>query len=238
MSRAERLLSLLQVLRRHRRPVSGSALAAELGISLRTLYRDIASLQAQGAAIDGAPGLGYVLQPGFMLPPLMFTPDEVEALVLGSRWVAERADARLASAARQALAKVAAVLPAEARQLLDGTALLVGPAVDEPRAPLSAGDAALSDVRLAIRNEHKLRLRYRDAQGHETGRTVWPVALGFFDRARVLVAWCELRQALRHFRTDRIAALETTGDRYPRRRQVLMREWREAEGIASAADGI
>ncbi|HNB45871.1 MAG TPA: HTH domain-containing protein, partial [Burkholderiaceae bacterium] len=113
MSRAERLLSLLELLRRHRRPVSGAALAESLGISLRTLYRDIASLQAQGAAIDGAPGFGYVLQPGFMLPPLMFTPDEVEALVLGSRWVAERADPRLGGAARQALAKVAAVLPAE-----------------------------------------------------------------------------------------------------------------------------
>ena len=86
MSRAERLLSLLQLLRRHRRLVSGAALAEALGVSLRTLYRDIASLQAQGAAIDGTPGFGYVLQPGFMLPPLMFTPDEVEALVLGSRW--------------------------------------------------------------------------------------------------------------------------------------------------------
>lgn len=234
MSRAERLLSLIQLLRRHRRPVSGAALAGELGISLRTLYRDIASLQAQGAAIDGAPGFGYVLQPGFMLPPLMFTPDEIEALVLGSRWVADRADPRLGGAARQAMAKIAAVLPPEARQLLDGSSLIVGPAVDPP-APgePSAGDAGLSTLRLAIRDEHKLALRYRDAQGRETERTVWPIALGFFDRARVLVAWCELRQQLRHFRTDRITALDATGQRYPRRRQVLLREWREAEGIAA-----
>jgi predicted DNA-binding transcriptional regulator YafY len=234
MSRAERLLSLLELLRRHRRPVSGAALAESLGISLRTLYRDIASLQAQGAAIDGAPGFGYVLQPGFMLPPLMFTPDEVEALVLGSRWVAERADPRLGGAARQALAKIAAVLPAEARQLLDGASLLVGPAVDAPPpGELSAGDAHLADLRSAIRAEHKLTLRYRDAQGRETVRSVWPIALGFFDRTRVLVAWCELRQQLRHFRTDRITALTLTEQRYPRRRQLLLREWREAEGIAA-----
>ncbi len=234
MSRAERLLSLLQLLRRHRRPVSGAALAGELGISLRTLYRDIASLQAQGAAIDGAPGFGYVLQPGFMLPPLMFTTDEIEALVLGSRWVTDRADSRLSSAARQALAKIAAVLPAEALHVLNGSSLIVGPAVDPP-APgePSAGDAGLATLRLAIRDEQTVTLRYRDAQGRDTERRVWPIALGFFDRARVLVAWCELRQELRHFRTDRIVALDLTGQRYPRRRQVMLREWREAEGIAA-----
>ena len=93
MSRSERLLDLLNALRRRRRPVSGRALAEETGVSLRTLYRDIASLQAQGATIEGEPGVGYVLKPGFLLPPLMFTPEEVEALVLGSRWVADRADA-------------------------------------------------------------------------------------------------------------------------------------------------
>lgn len=233
MSRAERLLSLLQLLRRHRQPVSGAALAAELGISLRTLYRDIASLQSQGAAIDGAPGWGYVLRPGFLLPPLMFTPDEIEALALGSAWVADRGDARLGAAARQALGKIAAVLPAEGRQWLDNGALLVGPAAAPPAAgSLSAGDAGLPLLRAALRSEHKLALGYRDAQGRDTERTVWPVALGFFDRARVLVAWCELRQDLRHFRTDRIFALADTGQRMPRRRQVLLREWREAEGIA------
>src|SRR6476660_2658089 len=99
MSRSQRLLDLLQILRRHRFPVTGAALAGELGISLRTLYRDIASLQEQGANIEGEPGLGYVLRPGFMLPPLMFSEDEIEALVLGSRWVAERGDERLGAAA-------------------------------------------------------------------------------------------------------------------------------------------
>jgi predicted DNA-binding transcriptional regulator YafY len=113
MSGAQRLLDLIQVLRRHRRPVAGSVLAEELGISLRTLYRDIDTLKAQGAHIDGEAGVGYVLRPGFMLPPLMFSEEEIEALVLGSRWVSERADGVLGRAARNVLAKIGAVLPNE-----------------------------------------------------------------------------------------------------------------------------
>ena len=95
MSRAQRLLDLIQLLRGYRRPVSGAVLAEALGISLRTLYRDIDTLNAQGAHIDGEPGIGYVLRPGFMLPPLMFSEEEIEAIVLGSRWVADRTDAAL-----------------------------------------------------------------------------------------------------------------------------------------------
>src|SRR5712692_11064342 len=121
MSRARRLLDLIQLFRRHRFPVAGAALAEELGISLRTLYRDIETLKAQGARIDGEPGVGYVLRPGFMLPPLMFSEDEIEALVLGSRWVAERTDEPLGEAARNALAKIAAVLPDDLKDSLDAT---------------------------------------------------------------------------------------------------------------------
>lgn len=216
----------MQLLRRHRRPVSGRALADELGVSLRTLYRDIATLQAQGAGIEGEAGLGYVLRPGFLLPPLMFTEEEVEALVLGSRWVVDRGDSRLAGAARNALAKIAAVLPPERREGLDGSALLVGPG-----APIAAGDAELAAIRQAIRAERKLELSYRDGDGSDSRRVVWPFALGFFDRVRVVVAWCELRQSFRHFRTDRIQALAVTDTRYPRRRQAMLAEWREAEGI-------
>jgi predicted DNA-binding transcriptional regulator YafY len=100
VSRAERLLTLLELLRVHRYPVPGAALAARLGVSLRTLYRDIAVLQRQGARIAGEPGLGYVLRPGFTLPPLAFTDDELDALLLGARWVADRGDASLAEAGR------------------------------------------------------------------------------------------------------------------------------------------
>jgi predicted DNA-binding transcriptional regulator YafY len=216
----------MQALRRHRRPISGKVLAAELGISIRTLYRDIGSLQAQGAHIEGAAGLGYLLRPGFMLPPLMFAEDEIEALVLGSRWVADRADPPLAMAARNALAKIAAVLPAELSDLLDSSSMLVGPG-----GPAAADGVDLAAIRRAIRSERKLDITYRDGCGAVSRRTIWPFALGFFERVRVVVAWCELRQGFRHFRTDRIAAVSGVEARCPRRRQALLKQWREAEGI-------
>ena len=179
MSRSQRLLDLIQLLRRHRHPVSGADIARQLDISLRSLYRDVATLQAQGAPIEGAPGLGYVLRDGFTLPPLMFSVDEIEALVLGTRWVMDRGDTRLAAAARDALAKVAAVLPAPLRHELDSSALLVGPGPD-----LVAGDTEGATLRAAIRREHKLAITYRDVAGADSQRTVWPFALGYFDRAQ------------------------------------------------------
>jgi predicted DNA-binding transcriptional regulator YafY len=228
MARAQRLLALLQALRRHRFPVTGDALAAELGISLRTLYRDIAALRQQGAHIEGEPGLGYVLKPGFLLPPLMFTQDEIEALVLGGRWVAQHGDTRLAAAAREAVGKIAAVLPEASRRALDGTGLLVAPALgDGPAEP------DMAPIRSAIRDECKLVLAYRDAAGNASQRTVWPIAIGFFEKTRMLVGWCELRQTFRHFRLDRIVALEVTGERYPRHRRALLQAWRASEGIAA-----
>ena len=208
--------------------MSGAALALELGVSLRTLYRDVETLNAQGASIDGEPGVGYLLRPGFMLPPLMFSEDEIEALVLGSRWVSQRADTPLGRAARNALAKIAAVLPADLKEGIDSSALLVVGAAKG----MAAGDAELTSIRHAIRAERKLRIRYADGEGTETRRTIWPFAVGFFERARVVVAWCEMRTAFRHFRTDRIAALTATETLYPRRRQVLLKEWREVQGIA------
>lgn len=227
MSRSQRLLDLIQTMRRYRRPVSGKVLAEETGISIRTLYRDIATLQAQGAHIEGEPGLGYVLRPGFMLPPLMFTEEEIEALVLGSRWVAKQPDNRLSTAARDALNKIAAVLPDDLRDSVDTAALLVGPQ-QEP-----ATDCIdLASVRKAIRSERKLDITYRDGNGSQSSRLIWPFALGFFDKVRVIVAWCELRQDFRHFRTDRLSRLEATDLRYPKRRQVLLKEWRDAQGIA------
>ncbi|HWW20136.1 MAG TPA: YafY family protein [Steroidobacteraceae bacterium] len=226
MSRAERLLQLMQVLRRHRFPVSGALLAGELRVSLRTLYRDIASLQSQGARIDGEAGLGYVLRPGFLLPPLMFSQDEIEALVLGSRWVADRADSRLADAARGAISKVAAVLPADLRIELDTSALLIAPSRQ-----IAAGDEELATIRQAIRSERKLVVKYRDLKEQESVRTIWPFALAFFDRVRVVVAWCELRRDMRHFRTDRILALSVSKTKYPRRRHTLLKEWRQIEGF-------
>lgn len=193
-----------------------------MGVSLRTLYRDIASLQAQGATIEGEPGVGYVLRPGFMLPPLMFTPEEIEALVLGSRWVAERADGRLKEAALSAVARIGAVLPPDLKDEMDSSSLYVVPGAPFPTDTV---DPAL--LRKAIRTERRLTLCYRDEAGVASERVVWPFALAFFDRVRLLLAWCELRQDFRSFRTDRIIEAQVGQDRYPARRQALMKTYHE-----------
>jgi predicted DNA-binding transcriptional regulator YafY len=221
MTRAARLLDLMQVLRRHRRPVTAQTLAAELHISARTMYRDIATLQGQGVPIEGAAGLGYVLRPGFMLPPLTFTGDELEAVAIGLQWSAQQGDHVLAAAARDALAKIAAVLPAAARIALDTTGLLV-----PPRAAASAPDPHLGTLRRAIRDERRAQLTYTDLRGNVSTRTVWPVVIGFFDSARVLAAWCELRSDFRHFRIDRITEVQVLPAPLPRRRAALLDEWR------------
>ncbi|MDC0673507.1 helix-turn-helix transcriptional regulator [Nannocystis radixulma] len=229
MSRATRLLDLLQLLRRHRAPVSGPALAEALGVSIRTLYRDIATLQAQGADIQGEPGLGYVLRPGFTLPPLMFSVDELEALVLGSRWVAVRGDARLGAAADNAVAKIRAVLPDALRETVDAATLTVPMLRDEPVA------VDVAEIRVAARREHKLVITYSDLDGADTTRTIWPLLIGFFDRVQVLAAWCELRQDYRAFRVDRIRSVEAKDERFPRRRAVLVKEWRARQGLHATA---
>jgi predicted DNA-binding transcriptional regulator YafY len=226
MSRAQRLLDLIQILRRHRFPVAGATLADELGISLRTLYRDIETLKVQGAHIDGERGVGYILRPGFMLPPLMFSEEEIEALVLGGRWVAARTDKPLGKAARNAISKIAAVLPDDLKKSLETSTLLIGPA-QRP----AAGDTELPTVREAIRTERKLRISYVDDRGNRTKRTIWPFALGFFERVRVVAAWCETRRDYRHFRTDRIRSLKISDARYPRRRLAMLREWRTMQDI-------
>ena len=226
MSRTQRLLELMQLLRRRRRPVSGVVLAKELGISPRTLYRDIATLQTQGASIDGEPGVGYLLQPGFTLPPLMFSENEIEAISLGAKWVVENADAELADAARDVLAKIADVIPEHLRRQLRASPLLVGPpgAEEEEKKRLRM-------IRAAIRGGHKLAVEYRDLKGRKSARILWPVGLGFFEDARILVAWCEKRNAFRHFRVDRFIRLQELGERYPKDREALLSDWRREIGL-------
>ncbi|MDR3501193.1 MAG: YafY family protein [Legionella sp.] len=227
LSRTQRLFDLIQILRRYRYPVSGQQLADELDVSLRTIYRDIATLQAQGASIEGEPGMGYVLRPGFMLPPLMFSEEEIEALVLGSRWVARRADKKLRLAASNVLAKISAVLPEDLRHQLEFSGLLIGPA----KTAIEHDDENEALIRHAIRKEYKLQMTYIDIKGDESQRVLWPLALGFFEEVHVIVAWCELRSDFRHFRTDRIVTLAPLEARYPKRRQTLLKKWREAHNI-------
>ena len=226
MSRTKRLLDLMQALRKRKYPVSGATLAQELGISTRTLYRDIATLQEQGAHIEGEPGVGYVLRPGFMLPPLMFSEEEIEAIFVGSQWVSKRTDAKLAEAARNALAKIASVLPDDLRRELANSTLLVPPSSGNV-----PGSEEIGKIRQAIRTGHKMEIKYRDLNGRDSTRTVWPFALAFFDKVRMLAVWCELRKDYRHFRADRIQSLTILKERYPRSRHSLLREWQMPHAI-------
>jgi predicted DNA-binding transcriptional regulator YafY len=211
----------MENLRMRRHPVSGSVLAVEVGVSLRSLYRDIASLRAQGVSIAGEPGIGYLLLPGFTLPPLQFTEEELDALVLGSRWAQTRGDVGLAKAAGQALAKIASVLPPERRIEVETSGLRVG-----PMRPLILDKVDLRAVRQAIRTERRMEIRYVDLKQKESVRIVWPIAIGYFEQVRVLAAWCETRMALRHFRIDRIHEATVLQQRYPTRRSELLARWK------------
>lgn len=222
MSRAERLLQLLEILRRRRGVVTASELATATKVSVRTLYRDIEALRAQGVAIDGEAGTGYRVQAGYVLPPLMFTEDELEALLLGVRWVAARTDPSLGRSAEAAMERIHAVLPPDLRSTFQHSALMVAPGIPVGGVPLDLGD-----LREAIRERRRLRLRYSDANAVETERVVWPVALAFFESTRILAAWCELRNDFRHFRLDRIHGWSDEGGRFPGSRAALLARWKE-----------
>jgi predicted DNA-binding transcriptional regulator YafY len=229
MSRAERLLNLIEEFRCHRRPVSGADLAVALSISIRTLYRDIASLRAVGANIEGEPGLGYVLREGFLLPPVMFTAEEVDALILGSRWVLDRADKPMAEAARKAMARLTAVMPDDLVDRVEAQYLVVGSNENVLRETVD-----MVAIRQSIHHERKLLIQYRDAVGTSTERVIWPFVLSYFDGGRLVSAWCELRDGIRHFRTDRIATISPMQARYPRRRHELIKLWHESEQCGAA----
>ncbi len=220
MRRAERLLQIIQVLRRHRRPVTAARIAAELEVSERTIYRDIVALQADRVPVRGEAGIGYVLDDGFDLPPLMFDADEIEAVILGLRWVERRGDRDLARAARDVVAKVGAVLPQRLKPLLFDASLFIPPSWSAVSDGVDVGD-----MREAIRLGHKVRLTYRDKNGVATERTIWPLGVAYFDAVRLVIGWCELRVAFRHFRTDRIDAMQLLGETYPGRRIALLKQW-------------
>ncbi len=222
MSRTGRLFLLMDALRGNRRPVTAAALAEKLGVSERTIYRDIQTLAGLGAPIEGEAGVGYLLRAGMFLPPLMFDPDELEALVLGARWVRQQGDEALAQAASNALAKIATATPRDLRDTMAETSLWV-PVPCQPK----PSEAYMRPAREAIRHEHKLRMAYCDEAGKQTARVVWPFALAFFEGRRILAAWCELRSSFRHFRIDRIAEAASTGERYPAYRRDLLARWRE-----------
>jgi predicted DNA-binding transcriptional regulator YafY len=218
VGRSTRLLSLLQSLRGRRHPVTAAALARELEVSERTIYRDLSTLAAQGAPIQGEAGVGYVLRPGLFLPPLMLTEDETEAVLLGLRYVDQRGDEVLTTAAGNARAKITAILSREMQAAADAPLSVPGPGGHG----FPQNTVPLALLRTAIRTQQRLAITYVDQHDRRSERVVWPILLGFMDNARVITGWCELREAFRFFRTDRILSAEPR-ERYPGRRSDLVR---------------
>lgn len=220
MRRADRLFQIIQILRRSKGPMTAAAIAAELETSKRSVYRDIAALIGQRVPIRGEAGFGYVLESGFDLPPLMLTSDEIEAAALGAQWVAGHGDAALARAAQNLIAKITAVIPDQFRPLILDSGARTPPGWKIPPDGLDVAQA-----RASIRQGRKIALAYRDENGRESRRKVWPVVIGYLDAARMLIAWCELRRDFRTFRIDRIKHADFLDERYPERPASLRAKW-------------
>jgi predicted DNA-binding transcriptional regulator YafY len=208
LRRADRLFGIIQFMRR-KDVTRASDLSEALEVSERTIYRDMQDLIASGVPIEGEAGVGYVLRAGFDLPPLMFNEQEIEALVLGARIVESWADAELAAAASNVIAKVGAVVPDRLRRFMANTALLAPP--DHSMEPIRFD---LAELRRALRGQLKVHFRYCNALNEETERSVWPLSLAYFGPVWILAAWCELREDFRSFRLDRMDGFEVRADRF------------------------
>ena len=220
MRRTDRLFDIIQTLRSATRPVTAAKLAAELEVTVRTVYRDVATLQARRVPIEGAAGIGYVLRQGFDLPPLMFTADEIDAIAVGARLVRRLRDPGLQDAADSVLAKITTILPDALRRGVASAPFWI-----------SDGSAAmpegidLADVRRAIRETRKMRISYADVAGRQSHRTIWPIAMAYYVDVTVLGAWCELRSDYRHFRVERIRTSTILDATFPTDGGKLMAGW-------------
>ena len=220
MPRSDRLFDIIQALRTARKPMTAAALAEDLEVTPRTVYRDIATLQARRVPIEGAAGVGYVLRKGFDLPPLMFTIDEVEAIAVGARLVKRLKDPVLQAAADAVLAKVSVVVPEQLRPHIADAPVYVSPGM----VPQPDG-ADLAEIRAAIRDSRKLYIAYADEQGRRTNRTVWPIAMAYYVDATLVGAWCELRADYRNFRIERIQSSKVLDEHFDQDGGRLFREW-------------
>ena len=220
MRRADRLFDIIQALRTARHPVTAAALAEQLEVTVRTIYRDIAALQGSRVPIEGAPGLGYVLRRGFDLPPLMFTTEEADAIAIGVRLLRRLRDAKLQQAAERVLAKLAVVVPEPLQLHLVSAPIYVS---DGDAPPVTGVDpAALRD---AIHDARKVAIAYIDEKGLRTHRTIRPIAMAYYVDATLLGAWCELRNDFRNFRVDRISNAQLLDERFLAESGKLMAEW-------------
>lgn len=231
MRRADRLFQIIQILRGARRPLTARELADELERNPRTIYRDMADLVASGVPVRGEAGVGYVLEAGYDLPPLMLTADELEAALLGAQWVMERGDPALVRGARDLLAKLQAVLPGDMRHLADSSGLLAAGCARD----IVPDAIDMQALRRAIPERRKLAIVYGDEQGRASTRIVWPIHIGYFERVRLIVGWCELRGAFRNFRSDRIASATILTERFAPTLRQLRKQWRESEARAPQA---
>src|SRR6185436_2206156 len=220
MPRSDRLFDIIQRLRTASGPTTAAALAADLEVTPRTVYRDIATLQARRVPIEGAAGVGYVLRRGFDLPPLMFTIDEVEAIAVGARLVGRLKDPALQEAANAVLAKVSVVVPERLRPHIADTHVYVSPGM----APEAEG-ADLAEVRAAIRDSFKLYIAYADERGRRTNRVIWPIAMAYYVDVTLIGAWCELRSDYRNFRVERIQSTKVLDEPFDQDGGRLFREW-------------
>lgn len=219
MRRSDRLFEIIQLLRSAGRPLTAETMARQLEVSTRTIYRDIAALQTMNTPIEGESGIGYIMRKGYELPPLNFDREEIEALRVGLALLARTGDSALQRAARRIHEKIDALHgPADWLQVAPW-----GAAYDDP----TKGCVSKSILRDAIRQEHKLRIVYRDGNGVETERIVRPLALVYHLECVMLAAWCELRSAFRHFRSERIYGCEVLDDRFPGQACGLREVWME-----------
>jgi predicted DNA-binding transcriptional regulator YafY len=219
MRRADRLFDIIQALRTAKRPMTAAALAEELEVTVRTVYRDVATLQARRVPIEGAPGLGYVLRKGFDLPPLMFTVEEVEAVTVGARLVQRLRDPELQAAARRVLDKVTVVLPESLRSHADRPFYVSRGEAAEPHG------INVAELRSAIRDRRKLRIAYLDEKRRRTRRTIWPLAMAYYVDVTLVGAWCELREDFRNFRVERIERSRLLGERFQDPQGKLLAQW-------------
>ncbi|MEW9625143.1 helix-turn-helix transcriptional regulator [Rhodanobacter geophilus] len=209
MRRADRLFLIIHALRGRRTALPARNLAETLGVSLRTIYRDVADLQLSGVPIEGEAGVGYVLRKGADIPPLMFTADELESLVVGTRFVRAFAGEKLATGAQAALLKIEAVLPPELRERAARTRIYAPMWRNERTIEFAA---RIDRLHGAISGNRVLRLDYRDEAGRASAREVEPLCLAFWGGKWTLGAWCRLREGFRNFRPDRIDTLDETGE--------------------------
>ena len=220
MRRADRLFEIIQILRQARGPITAAQIADRLEVNPRTIYRDIAALQGMRVPVDGAAGLGYVMRRGYDLPPLNFDDDEIEAILVGLGMLTRTGDIALQSAAGRAVEKIAGGLPEERKTVSHGDRFRVS---DWGSAPPERVD--MRELRAALREERALLIDYCNEQGVRTTRTILPVALVYYVKVEVIAGWCRLRQAFRHFRTDRIEQLTVLEERFTDQAAALREAW-------------